>query len=654
MTQTGQAGGTTAIYIRGGNNGTTKVLIDGVPMNDMGGTVELADLSSSFLSKAEILRGPNSSVYGVDAMAGVVSLSTQSGVTRLPELTYTVDGGNFASYRQQASIGGKWKTADYFNGFSRYDSANSLPNNRFHSSTAVGNYGWHPTGNSSLRATVHHDQQMSGQPNAILLYGIADNARQYNEDSFFGASFETQITPNWQGLLRYTGTRLRSTYTEYSATGIFDSQAWAYLGKEMTIRGANGYSVTGQAIFQYVEDYPYNSSASTDRDAYEAQTSWRIFPQLLGLISARYEDARGYAYSSPSYYYPVKRRNSDYAAMLQGSVKGRLFYTAGTGIENSELYGVAATPRASLAWIARTPAESKYLGITRLHGSFGKGIKEPTIYQQTGSLYNDVLQYMSNAAEVIADDHISQIGPEWSRTFDGGVEQEFLNGRGRLNLTWFHNEFSHSVEYVPTEGLEKLGIDATTAETLYGAYVNSLSFRAQGVESEARLLLGHGVDLSGGYTYLDAIVQNSFSSDAIGAATNSNFPNILIGAYSPLKGARPFRRAPHTGYFGISYTQPKFSAMLTGTVVGHRDDSDFLSDSSYGDSMLLPNRNLLGAYQRLDFNSRYTINSHLELTARVQNLLSEHYSEAFGYPAQPLTFRTGIQVRFGGESWKLR
>jgi vitamin B12 transporter len=88
MTQTGQIGGTTALYIRGGNSDANKVLIDGIPINDIGGAVEFADLSSSALARVEVLRGPNSSVYGPDAMAGVVSLTTRSGSTPLPEVTY--------------------------------------------------------------------------------------------------------------------------------------------------------------------------------------------------------------------------------------------------------------------------------------------------------------------------------------------------------------------------------------------------------------------------------------------------------------------------------------------------------------------------------------------------------------------------------------
>jgi len=149
--------------------------------------------------------------------------------------------------------------------------------------------------------------------------------------------------------------------------------------------------------------------------------------------------------------------------------------------------------------------------------------------------------------------------------------------------------------------------------------------------------------------------MRSFSSDAIGPTFNPNFPSVPIGAYSPLVGARPFRRAPHSGYFGLSYSHARISSLLTGTLVGRRDDSDFVAfDSNFLPTLLLPNRNLDGAYERVDLNVNYAVSHRIEVVSRFQNLLSQHYSEAFGYPALPFSIRSGVQLAFGGESWKLK
>jgi vitamin B12 transporter len=75
MTQSGQLGGTSALSIRGGNTDANKVLIDGVPVNDIGGAVEFANFSTLGIEQIEVLREPNSALYGSDALAGVVSMT---------------------------------------------------------------------------------------------------------------------------------------------------------------------------------------------------------------------------------------------------------------------------------------------------------------------------------------------------------------------------------------------------------------------------------------------------------------------------------------------------------------------------------------------------------------------------------------------------
>src|SRR5437588_339211 len=112
--QTGRRGGTTDLFVRGGNPDANKVLLDGIPVNDIGGRVEFGNLSSTGIEQVEVLRGPNSVLYGAEALASVVSLSTRQGATRLPELTYSIDGGNFSTKREDVSIAEAHGALDYF------------------------------------------------------------------------------------------------------------------------------------------------------------------------------------------------------------------------------------------------------------------------------------------------------------------------------------------------------------------------------------------------------------------------------------------------------------------------------------------------------------------------------------------------------------
>ncbi|GGA73640.1 TonB-dependent receptor [Edaphobacter acidisoli] len=659
LTQSGQAGGTTALYIRGGNSNANKVLIDGVPANDIGGAVEFANLATVGVDQIEVLRQPNSTLYGSDALAGVVSLTTARGTTGLPLFTYAGDAGNFGTYSQAVSASGLFRQFDYLSEFSRMDTRNNLPRDQFHNATYVGNFGWTPNTDNNLRFTVRHLAVAAGQPNTIQLYGIADAAGYKEQENYYSAIWNNQTTNRWHNQIRYGGLRLNYQYTDYAPTGIYDPNTDLYLGKPLTITGANGYSVTGQAIFQYGasygSSYPSVYKAPSKRDFVYAQTDYQFSPRLVALGGFKYEDERGYTLSEGSTPNSIERGNYSYTLQLGGALGDRLYYTLGSGLEDNGLFGFAATPRASLAYYLARPSAAHWLSGTKLHFSFGKGIKEPNISDQDSSLY-DLLASQPNGSSLISQYHVSPIGPETSRSYDGGLDQQLWNGRARIGVTYFHNEFTNGVEYVPQSALLELGIPAgSDPATQFGATINSMAFRARGAEAEGEYQVSHHLFARGGYTYLDAAVQRSFSSESAPAYnTSSDFSTIPIGQYSPLIGARPFRRAPHTGYFSLNYMRSRWYGSLTGTLVGRRDDSTYLSDENFGYSLLLPNHNLLGAYQRLDLSGSYEVSHAVTAYANIQNLLSEHYSEAFGYPALPFTFRTGLKVSFGGESWSIR
>jgi iron complex outermembrane receptor protein/vitamin B12 transporter len=660
VTQTGQMGGSTGLSIRGGSTDANKVLIDGVPANAIGGGVEFANIATAGIDSVEVLREPNSALYGSDALAGVVSLRSARGTTPLPLFTYAGDAGSFHTYRNEVTAGTVFRQFDLYSAFARIDTANNIPNSEFHNATYSGNFGWRPNAANDLRFTVRHIVVSGGQPNAIDLYGIPDDGLQQERDNYYNAEWNNQTTPRWHNQIRYGGLRQNGLYTEFGATGILNSDPNSlsygyYLGAPVTITGANGYAISGQALFQHSSTLS-NSISTTNRNFAYAQSDDQVTHHLLVLGAFKYESEGGTSISSG---YPpnvIQRGNYSYTLQLSGDLKNRLFYNLGTGLEDNGLFGFAGTPRASIAYYPFNTNTSHFFSATKLHGTFGKGIKEPSVYDQSNSLY-DVLEQQTNGQQVIAQYHVSQLGAENSRTFDGGIDQQLGNGRARIDITYFHNEFTNGVEYVPPAGLIALGISATSNPLLEQTYsfINSLAFRSQGIEVESEIKLTRNLFTRFGYTYTDAVVQHSFSSDAVGPSFNtaSNFSTIPIGAYSPLDGARPFRVAPHTGYFAINYTPHRFYASLTGTLVSRRDDSDFLSDTNFGSNLLLPNRNLDGAYQRLELGGGYQLTPRVNLYANLQNLLSEHYFEAFGYPALPLTFRTGIKLNFGGESWKL-
>ena len=185
-----------------------------------------------------------------------------------------------------------------------------------------------------------------------------------------------------------------------------------------------------------------------------------------------------------------------------------------------------------------------------------------------------------------------------------------------------------------------------------GAYLNSLDFSAEGVESQLEFSPVSHVFLRGGYTYLDARVERSFSGDVTAALggfpnTNAKYPDVPIGSSSPLIGARPFRRAPHTGFAVAEYSSGNWSAGVKAAFSSRSDDSTFLSYVSLaGDnSLLLPNRNLAFGYAKVDANATWQWRPQLAIFTQLNNLLGQQHLGPIGYPALPFNFRVGMKLR---------
>jgi iron complex outermembrane receptor protein/vitamin B12 transporter len=656
VVQTGQHGGTTSLFVRGGDSNFNKVLIDGIPVNDIGGDFEFANLAGTGVEEVEILRGPNSVLYGSDALSSVVNVTTRHGVSTIPQFALSSEGGNFGTYRDDASLAGAFRQFDYFSEFSRFDTQNSLPNSVFHDGTYAGNFGWSPDSTTQVRFTIRHTAVALGDPNALAFFGIPDNSYQDNHDTYWGVTLQNQTTSRWHNLFRFASSQLNYYFNNPSPIGMpFDPFAGTpfdtgpnYLGNVVTIHGANGYSVTGQAILDFGGNYPQPFLSSTTRRSFYSQSDYQVLSGLKLTAGFRYENENGFTNSSGTV---ASSDRNNYSTFLQatGNLSHRLFATAGVGLENNAVFGFAATPRVSLAYYLRRPSVDGFFGDTKLKFNFGKGIEEPSIFDQGSSLF-DLLSGVPGGPAIIAKDHISPVGPERSRSIDFGVDQTLWNRRARLGVTLFHEDFYDILEFVDATALPLLGVPPDAVEASgFGATINSDSFRALGAEIQLETNIGHGLRLQGAYTYLDAKVTQSFTGSALAPSINPAFPDIPIGAFAPLVGGRPFDRAPQTGSIRLDYEHQKFGLTSMASFVGRRDGSTFLADGFFGNSMLLPNRNLQAAYQLLDLSGRYAINRHVSAYFGITNLLSQHYQEEIGYPALPLAFRGGLKFTFGGE-----
>ncbi|MGA2349754.1 MAG: TonB-dependent receptor plug domain-containing protein [Terracidiphilus sp.] len=671
VVQSGQLGAVTSLFIRGGNSDANKILLDGVDSGDLGNQFDFGPLSTTAIERAEIFRGPDSSLYGAGAGSGVVSLTTPHGTTPFPSILLQADAGSFFTSREELEVAGAYKRLDYLGAFSWLQTANDLPNDEYHVATTAANFGYQLNGTTQIRGTLHYGVDASGVPGAWDFNYVADNATQKDQDLFISASIDNQTTAAFHNTLRYGATRKREKVNQWSPSGelinnydgFFDD---AYFGQAVTITGANGYSATGQALLDSTTTN--DTTLVNNRDQLTYQGDYRFTPHLAGLIGFHFENERGIeVYNSywidlttPTYHIDDadSRNNYIYLAAVQGDFKRRFYYHLGGSLEHYSLFGTQTTSNAGLSYYVLRPRQGPFNG-TRIFGNFGDAIQEPKLTDKVGSLY----EILTNANEqaAIQEFHVTPLAAPTTRSYEAGVEQDFLGQHLVFRTSYFHNEFGKQLEPVSPSYLSLLFPNYTASElnTLKaivdssGAFdimSNTQAFRAQGIETTIESGLGKSLFFRGGYTYLDAVVQHSFTSDNefLLAGYGFTYNGIALGSSTPLVGARPFRRAPHTGFFTASYAARNLTAVFTSAFASRSDDSTYLaySDQTGGNTLLLPNRNLDWGYAKLDLGASYKLLSWLSIYGQAENLTDNTHIAPIGYASLPFNLHAGLRIEW--------
>jgi vitamin B12 transporter len=663
VVQLGQRGAEASLFVRGGGSDDNKVLLDGVDAGDLGSQFDFGPMSTSGIESVEVYRGPNSNLFGSGAMTSVVSLTTPHGTTSFPSIVLQGDAGNFNTSSERLEVSGAHGKFDYLGAFNWFQTSNALPHDQHHVATTTGNFGWQPSASTQIRGTLHYGVSNTGVPNAWDFFHVADNASQKDQQIFMSASIDNQTTASIHNSVKYGLVRKREQLNLWQLSGTpvsFSNYCFgpATLGNVVTIRGANGYSATGQAVLNCST---YHAQYVSNRDMLIYRGDVNITPHLMGLVGFQYQNERG-AQPGSSYYASVERNNYDYMAAVHGDFKQRFFYTLGGSLEHYSLFGVQTSPRAGFSLYVLRPRAGIFSG-TRIQFNFGDAVREPKLTDQDSSLYTFLAR--NSGQSTIQQLNISKLAAPYVRTYEGGVEQSLLSSHIIFSVNYFHNQFGREIEYVGLDLIPELLPNLSNQQQqqlasilqtnfAYELTLNSEAYLAQGIETSVESGIGRDLFFRGGYTYLDAVVQRSFTNDD--AALLGPVPKFTdgtpIGPYSPLKGARPFRRPPHTGFFTATWSREKFTAQFTSAFASRSDDSTYLGGVDVmgpgdGNGLLLPNRNLDYGWARLDLGGSYHLLSWLSVYAQGNNLLSQHHIAPIGYPSLPLDFQAGARLLWG-------
>lgn len=517
VSQSGGAGQVTSLFLRGGESDYTKVLIDGIPVNEPGGSVNFANLPATAIERIEIVRGPQSALFGSDAMAGVIQIITKRGSSEglEPRPGISFEGGSFATFRYQAGIGGKDERFDYAASFARLDTDNNVSNGSYNDAVVSVNVGVHPWKKSSLRLIFRSDAGRAGVPGQWAFHR-PDADQYYRHRTVAGGITFTHLTTS----------RWTQTFT-------FSSQDLRQFSEDRGLSGSY-YSSYGGVTAPYPSyDYAYQTLNQSRRQKVGYLTELALPHAHFLTAGVEYERESGVVGDPRSDPLEATRNNAGAFIQDQWALHKSLFIAAGVRLEHNSSFGYAATPRISAAWLLRQGADG-VLGMTKIKANFGLGIKEPTLVES----FSKSPFFLGNP----------DLEPEKSTSYDIGFEQNFGGGKGLFSLTYYENRFRNQIDFVTTD-----------YTTYAGTFFNTGKTRARGLETGFQRNLLPSLTLAASYTFTDSLVLEN--------------PAAFDPVFAP--GQPLLRRPRHSGYLDLRWKPGRWTFAATSTLVGSRADSDF-------------------------------------------------------------------------------
>src|SRR5947207_3503626 len=195
LVRSGGPGSLTSLFVRGGESDYNKVLLDGVPLNEPGGSFYLNNLTTENLERVEIVRGAYSALFGSDAMASVIQLFTRRADpgARRPRLSAQIDGGTYHTVHGSVGVSGATDRLDYSFGAARFDSDNRVPNSGLANTTFSANLGVPIGKTATLRFIGRGERERVGTPGTTA-FGRPDlDAFFERHDGIGSVSLDQQV-----------------------------------------------------------------------------------------------------------------------------------------------------------------------------------------------------------------------------------------------------------------------------------------------------------------------------------------------------------------------------------------------------------------------------------------------------------------------------
>lgn len=584
VTPSGGPGTQTSVRIRGGDPGAVLVLVDGMRIGNVAatdGSLDFGNLTAVNIDRIEVLRGPQTALYGSDAMAGVINIITKKGTSGEPQRSVSVEGGSYGTISGRASMSGgdeHWTyslgvNAMYTDGFPQYGYRINRP-------LTIGD------GVTPLPPLPFGDPNTKGGANGNFSYKLSSTASIDFGFSVFG-----------------NGMRFDNAYA-FVPADVFspDNHSQSWIGSEFlrfnfaTLDGALNNHVTffenttlnevNQTEGCYDAFYDSFTCRTTYHGArwggeYQGDLSLGRYGSLIFGLRNEQEAASNSQNPNPNdgSFAPISAQQVTNSAFLnyRATILPNLEATLGGRVDAVQGGSTFFTGRTTVAYRIDETG-------TRLHGSFGNGAKAPTLYQRY-SQYGD-----------------PSLLPEQSIGGDVGFDQQILGDRVTLSTTYFNTYYTNLISFADAPS-------CTIAQVnLGGCYYNVNKARTQGVEvSGAADLLPGVLRARIGYTYTEATNLET-NTQLLRVPMNSGSLNLV--------------------YTGIDKLEIAPRLLL----VGPANDYSFAGGGNV----------VLAGYARLDILANYKLSDQYLAYLRLENVTDGKYETVYNYGAPGISVYAGL------------
>ena len=560
VSRSGGVGALTQVRIRGAEGNQTLVLIDGIEVNNpaTGSEFDFANLLNAEIERIEVLRGPQSALYGSDAIGGVINV-----VTKRPEPGLTlVARGEAGSFNTQDGLLGLGYGGERFylsGSVNRFVTDGTSVAERRNGNGEEDDYD-----NTTARVKLGVSPVEALEIEAVGF--LVDSDR--DDDAFAAVVNLTDSDDQSEALERYGQARARLT--------LFDG-AWVQVLRAGIIDvDRDSFDGTGAKT----------SASRGEQDKLDYQSSFLFStPEVAAAehavtFAVEREREEQFTDSSFSGRNNVEVESYGYVGEYRVALWDRLFLSgSGRFDDNDRLFDNEVTYRGTAAYRHEETG-------TRLHGSIGRGVKNPTLFE----LFGATPDFTGNP----------DLEAEEAFGWDVGVEQSVLDDRLIVDVTYFNTRIEDLIQGA-----------ANTAVNLPG------TSEIQGVEVAAFAEPLPGLQLNAAYTFTDG-------EDA--------------------DGRELVRRAKHIASFNANYAFELFrrAANVNLGIRYNGKQDDFVFDAASNRSTVT-----LDSFTLINLGLSFEVHDGVEVFARGENLLDDNYQEVFGFGTPGIAGFAGLRIKLG-------